>query len=140
MKPGAGNRRMNAIPSMKRPTGIALAACLLALLHAISAQASDERSTGFELHGNAAAGQPIYLRHCASCHGPEGAGDGQEGRAFDGGPSNFTTGEANTRRFYRATRDGGMAVGLSGAMPAFRHTLEDGEIHDVVAYLIELAH
>lgn len=134
-----GNSWMAAIASMIRPAGNALTAFLLAGLWSISLHASDEPSGDFELHGDAAAGEAIYLRHCASCHGPKGAGDGQEGRAFEGGPSDFTTGEADAERLYRATRDGGMAVGLSGAMPVFRHTLDEEEIQDVVAYLIQLA-
>lgn len=130
---------MTATVSIMQGATLATAGILLAALQPVSVQASDEKSALFELHGDAAAGEQIYLRHCASCHGPKGAGDGQEGRAFEGGPSDFTSGKGDARRFYLATRDGGMAVGLSGAMPVFRHTLDDDEIHDVVAYLMRLA-
>jgi len=133
------NSHVAVIASIIRPAGSALTAFLLAGFWSISAHASDELTGDFELRGDTAAGEAIYLRHCASCHGPKGAGDGQEGRAFEGGPSDLTTGEADAERLYRATRDGGMAVGLSGAMPVFRHTLDEEEIHDVVAYLIQLA-
>ena len=125
--------------SMTRPTAIALAACLVAVLQSVSAPASDTVPGGFVLDGDAGTGEAIYQRHCASCHGPQGAGDGQEGQAFDPGPSDFTAVEADAERFYRATRDGGMAVGLSGAMPVYRHTLDDDEIRDVVAHLMQLA-
>lgn len=134
-----GDRKVIAMTKMTRLAGIGFSVCLLVALQTRSVQASDDRSGAFDLHGDAAEGQGIYLRHCASCHGPQGAGNGQEGKAFDSGSSDFTVVEADAGRFYRATRDGGMAVGLSGAMPVYRHTLDDDEIHDVVAYLMQLA-
>ncbi|WP_425477618.1 c-type cytochrome [Alkalisalibacterium limincola] len=60
---------------------IALATCLLVLLHAVPVQASSGTPTALEVQGDAAAGEPLYQRHCAACHGPAGRGDGQQGRA-----------------------------------------------------------
>lgn len=122
-----------------RAMTVALVSAAAMLVHSASALAAEPRSEGFELHGDPAAGRVVYERHCATCHGPDGTGDGREGQAFDPGPSDFTRLEPDAERFYRATRDGGMAVGLSAAMPAFRHTLSEQEIHDVVAHLIRLA-
>lgn len=130
---------MTAVGSVARALSVALAACVLAAGHPSAVLASGDHLTDFELEGNFAEGKQVYQRHCASCHGPKGAGDGREGQAFDPGPSDFTAIVADARRFYRATRDGGMAVGLAGTMPAFRHTLSDEEIRHVVAYLIRLA-
>jgi len=130
---------MTAAGSLTRAAKFALAAWVISIAQSSAAQAAGDQRTDFELQGTPAAGIPIYQRHCASCHGPNGRGDGREGQAFDPGPSDFTTVDADAQRFYRATRDGGMAVGLAGTMPAFRHTLSEQEIHHVVAYLVRLA-
>jgi len=125
--------------SMPRNTVIALAACLLIVLRPVSAPALDSgEAKEVALNGDGNAGEAIYLEHCASCHGIRGAGDGPQGRAFDPRPADFTAIEADAERFYLATRDGGMAIGMSGAMPMYRHTLDDGEIRDVVAHLMHL--
>ncbi len=130
---------MTVMTTLKRHAAIALATCLLLLSQFVPVQASNEPSTNLELRADAAAGERLYQRHCAACHGPRGRGDGQQGRAFDPGPPDFTAGNADAERFYQATRDGGMAVGVSGAMPAFRHTLSEQQIHDVIAHLMQLA-
>lgn len=129
---------MTVMASLKRHASIALATCLFVLLPVFPVQASNETPTALELRGDAAAGEPLYQRHCAACHGPRGRGDGQQGRAFDPGPPDFTAGDADAERLYQATRDGGMAVGVSGAMPAFRHTLSEQQIHAVIAHLMQL--
>lgn len=130
---------MTAMTVRKRHAAIALATGLLVWSHVVPVQGSDARPTARELRADAAAGEPLYQRHCAACHGPHGRGDGQQGRAFDPGPPDFTSGNADAERYYRATRDGGMAVGVSGAMPAFRHTLSEEQIRDVIAHLMQLA-
>lgn len=122
-----------------RGTAVAPVAAVAMLVHSVFVLAAEPGTEGFELQGDPAAGRVVYERHCVTCHGPGGTGDGREGQAFDPGPSDFTRIEPDAQRFYRATRDGGMAVGLSGAMPAFRHTLSDEEIQDVVAHLVRLA-
>ncbi len=129
---------MTVMTTLKRQAAIALATGLL-WSQTVPVQAWNGTPTTLELRADSAAGEPLYQRHCAACHGPRGRGDGQQGRAFDPGPPDFTAANADAERFYRATRDGGMAVGVSGAMPAFRHTLSEQQIHDVVAHLMQLA-
>lgn len=124
--------------SLNRNASIALATCLFVLPQSVPVQAAKETHSALELRGDAAAGEPLYQRHCAACHGPRGRGDGLQGRAFDPGPPDFTAGNADAERIYQATRDGGMAVGVSGAMPAFRHTLSEEQIHAVIAHLMQL--
>jgi mono/diheme cytochrome c family protein len=130
---------MRVMASPKRHASLALAATLLVLVNSFPVHASNETPSAIELRGDAAVGEPLYQRHCAACHGPQGRGDGQQGRAFDPGPPDLTAGDADAERFHLATRDGGMAVGGSAAMPVFRHTLTEQQIHDVVAHLIQLA-
>lgn len=129
---------MKVMATLEWNASIALATCLLVLLHAVPVQASGGTPTALEVQGDAAAGEPLYQRHCAACHGPAGRGDGQQGRAFDPGPPDFTAGGADAERFYLATRDGGMAVGVSAAMPAFRHTLSEQQTRDIIAHLMQM--
>ncbi|MCA1798272.1 MAG: cytochrome c [Xanthomonadaceae bacterium] len=97
-------------------------------------------STGpFELNGDAARGQAIYMANCSSCHGREGRGDGPVGRALRPPATDFTAAEAMTaERAYLVVRDGGMAANLAPTMAAFGRSLDDQQIHDVVAYVMQL--
>jgi mono/diheme cytochrome c family protein len=78
--------------------------------------------------------------HCASCHGDRAKGDGSWAGAYEPPPSDLTREGLDAERLFLATRDGGMAVGMRATMPAFRHTLDEQSIHDVVAYIQSLNH
>ncbi|MEE8104379.1 MAG: c-type cytochrome [Planctomycetota bacterium] len=85
-------------------------------------------------------GSKTYARHCASCHGKDGAGDGPAAMFFSPRPRNFLRGNYRFRStpvgnppldadLYRSIRRG---VGMS--MPAWP-TLSDGQVWDLVEYL-----
>lgn len=93
----------------------------------------------FELRGDPEAGKAPYQQQCASCHGSSGQGDGPAARAFNPPPSDLTREDLTAERLFLATRDGGMAVGLTAMMPAFGRSMSEDTIHDVVAYLKSLA-
>jgi len=94
----------------------------------------------FALNGDARAGQPLYQMHCADCHGERAQGDGSWAGAYEPPPSDLTREGLSAERLFIATRDGGMAVGMRATMPAFRHTLDEQSIHDIVAYINSLDH
>ena len=94
----------------------------------------------FEPTGNAEAGQAQYQTHCASCHGDRAQGDGSWAGAYEPPPSDLTRDGLDAERLFLATRDGGMAVGMRATMPAFRHTLDEQSIHDIVAWIQSLDH
>jgi cbb3-type cytochrome c oxidase subunit III len=79
------------------------------------------------------AGRKLYRRHCASCHGAGGKGDG--GQALSGGePSDLTddvwdTGGTDGEIFV-AIRDG-----LSSDMLAYKDKLKEKEIWQVVVFV-----
>jgi cbb3-type cytochrome c oxidase subunit III len=83
------------------------------------------------------AGRQLYKRHCASCHGAKGKGDG--GQALSGGePSDLTddvwdTGSTDGEIFV-ATRDG-----LSADMQAYKDKLKEKEIWQIVVFVRSLA-
>jgi mono/diheme cytochrome c family protein len=82
------------------------------------------------------AGRKLYKRHCASCHGAGGKGDG--GQALSGGePSDLTddvwdTGSTDGEIFV-AIRDG-----LSADMLAYKDKLKEKEIWEVVVFVRSL--
>jgi cbb3-type cytochrome c oxidase subunit III len=84
-----------------------------------------------------AAGKKLYQRHCASCHGRGGKGDG--GQALSGGePSDLT----DDMWDYGST-DGEIFVvirdGLSADMLGYKDKLKEKEIWQVVVYVRTLA-
>ena len=92
----------------------------------------------FVLDGNAETGKALYQLHCASCHGDRAKGDGSWAGAYQPPPSDLTREGLDAERLFLATRDGGMAVGMRATMPAFRHTLDEQSIHDIVAWIKSL--
>lgn len=90
----------------------------------------------FELAGTAEDGQQLYEQQCATCHGVEGGGDGPSAGNLE--MADFTQATLDPQRAYTTIRDGGRAVGLSPAMPAFREAMDDQQIRDVTAYVLEM--
>ncbi len=93
----------------------------------------------FRLRGDPAAGQAFYQAQCTSCHGVEGRGDGPAAVGMDPPATDFTQVELSPERTYRVIRDGGRALGMSRAMPAFRAATDDQTLRDVAAYTLELS-
>ena len=91
--------------------------------------------------GNAAAGQAVYDRECAQCHGQNGKGDGEEAQYLTALPKDFKSAGLDKRsdEFLAAVvAKGGAAKGLSDSMPAFPK-LSKPELDAVVAYIRQLA-
>jgi putative copper resistance protein D len=85
-----------------------------------------------------ASGAALYARHCASCHGPEGAGDGPAGRRLPRPP-------ADLRASHTAHHTAGdlfwwISRGIPGAgMPGFGGALTEEERWDLVNLVRALA-
>jgi len=82
------------------------------------------------------AGRQLYQRHCASCHGPNGRGDG--GMALSGGtPSDLTDDVWD----YGST-DGEIFVvirdGVSSDMLGYKEKLKDEQIWRIVNFIRDL--
>jgi mono/diheme cytochrome c family protein len=103
-------------------------------------------------HGAAAAmkvdpkvqrGQQAFTQYCASCHGPEGKGDGISGQNLPIKPQNLAEGRQLNPLpdsfLYSVIAHGAQSVGLSPLMPAFKPYLSDFQIDDVIAYVRTLA-
>ncbi|MFN7944230.1 MAG: cytochrome c [Blastocatellia bacterium] len=79
------------------------------------------------------AGKKLYQRHCASCHGPQGKGDGSQALA-GGTPSDLTDETwdygSSDGEIFVAIRDG-----VSADMLAYKDKLTDKQIWQLVTFI-----
>lgn len=86
--------------------------------------------------GDAKAGAKLYKRYCRGCHGDDGRG----------GAHTFMPHIENLTKkgyiellpdsyLYTAIADGGEAIGKSAYMPAWKSTLSDQEVKDIIAHI-----
>jgi len=78
------------------------------------------------------AGMVLYTKHCATCHGKTGLGDGVKARALKEHPGDFSAAayqnQTDGEHFYK-TRVG------RGEMPKYEGKLSDDDIWNVVNYM-----
>jgi cytochrome c553 len=86
-----------------------------------------------------AAAKQNYDTFCVKCHGPTGTGNGPAAATLSTSPRNFTDCAAMSKisddTMFNVIKNGGASVGLSKDMQAWSSGFEDGEIHDLVAYV-----
>ncbi|HWQ34124.1 MAG TPA: cytochrome c [Blastocatellia bacterium] len=79
------------------------------------------------------AGKKLYQRHCASCHGPQGRGDGSQALA-GGTPSDLTDETwdygSSDGEIFVAIRDG-----VSADMLAYKDKLTEKQIWQLVTFI-----
>lgn len=82
-------------------------------------------------------GRKLYAANCASCHGPDGRGDGPMARSLDPAPADLAFAASHPPFgddfFYWTIAEGGAQFG--SAMPAFKDTLKPAQIWAIVAAL-----
>jgi mono/diheme cytochrome c family protein len=78
------------------------------------------------------AGQTLYAKNCAACHGKTGLGDGPKAKSLKTPPTNFTKAEFQNQtdgeHFYK-TKTG------RGDMTKYEGKLSDDDIWNVVNYM-----
>jgi mono/diheme cytochrome c family protein len=82
---------------------------------------------------NIASGKDLYAKHCKSCHGATGLGDGAKAATLDVPCGDFTAAkfqkEADGSIFYKITEG-------RGKMPSFKKTItDDNERWNIVHYM-----
>ena len=85
-----------------------------------------------------AAGQKVYEKSCASCHGPNGKGDGKMGAELNPKPSDLTDAEwkhgSSDGEIFAVLRDGVKNTG----MRSFKSKMTEHEMWEVVNYVRSL--
>ncbi|MEI6172596.1 MAG: cytochrome c [Bacteroidota bacterium] len=84
-----------------------------------------------------ADGKDLYAKHCKSCHGAAGLGDGPKAATLDVPCSDFSTkkfqGQADGEIFFQITEG-------KGKMPSFKKTItEDNDRWSIVNYIRTMA-
>ena len=95
------------------------------------------------LRGDATAGAQVYATYCASCHGPEGKGDGPVAQTLQPPPANHADhaymGTLSDAQLYKVISHGGAAVGKSPLMAPWGGVVNDEGIRDLIAFIRKLS-
>ena len=129
---------------------VTLTACLSVALAARSPQDHQHPAEGGAHHhpaaanlknpvppkaASVAAGQALYHKQCAGCHGDTGAGDGAMGEELNPKPSNLADADwkhgATDGEIFTVLRDGVKSTG----MKAYGHKMTTHQLWDVVNYV-----
>jgi mono/diheme cytochrome c family protein len=106
------------------------------MLEAIRAEEREGKLTYVESQG-----RHLFLHYCATCHGDEGRGDGQNASNLNPSPPDLTS--SSTARDAALLRkvivDGTAAAGRSPLSPPWGRSLSQQEIDYLVAYCASLA-
>lgn len=82
-----------------------------------------------------AAGQPLFVTNCSTCHGPEGKGDGASGLALPKRPQDLTSDDVlnmSDGQIFLVLKNGKMRDG-SMTMPPIRR-LSNDQMWQIIAY------
>ena len=86
--------------------------------------------------GDSAQGATLYKRYCRGCHGEDGRGGAHTFMPHIGNLTKKDYIEFIPDGFlFTVIAEGGVAVGKSGYMPAWRGTLSEQNIKDVIAFI-----
>jgi mono/diheme cytochrome c family protein len=95
------------------------------------------------VEADAAAGKADYQIFCASCHGPNGGGDGPVAQALDPKPAKHSDGNymnpLTDDYLFQVIKFGGASVGKSPMMAPLGGSLSDQQIRNVIAFIRTLA-
>ena len=106
------------------------------MLEAIRAE---EEAAGLTYAEN--QGKQVFTRYCATCHGDEGKGDGQNASNLNPAPPDLTVSKNLGDAAYvrRVIAEGSAAAGRSPLSPPWGRTLSDQDIEYVTRYCGALA-
>jgi mono/diheme cytochrome c family protein len=90
---------------------------------------------GAPLSFSESQGKRLFLQYCATCHGDEGRGDGQNASNLKPPPPDLTVSRnVDTANLKRAIAEGSAAIGRTPLSPPWGRSLSGEQIDDLVAY------
>ena len=94
-----------------------------------------------ELTARERHGRRVFAQRCATCHGAEGRGDGQNAYNLDPPPPDFqeSLAELSPEDRRRVIEEGTAAIGRSALCPPWGRSLEGLEVEALLAYLVVTA-
>jgi mono/diheme cytochrome c family protein len=100
------------------------------LLDAIRAEEREGKLTYVESQG-----RHLFLHYCATCHGDEGRGDGQNASNLNPPPPDLTaSGSGNAILLRKVIVEGSAAAGRSPLSPPWGRSLSEQEITYLITY------
>ncbi len=101
---------------------------------------ADERVGG--LSYGESQGKRLFAQYCATCHGDEGKGDGQNASNLNPAPPDLTLPKNahDAAQLRRVITEGSAAIGRSPLSPPWGRNLSAQQIDYLVAYCQALAH
>ena len=98
---------------------------------------------GDDDHEAIEAGESIYGTNCATCHGPEGQGDGPGAEGLDPKPASLADAhmmeELSDGYLFWRVSEGGAFDPINSAMPAWKDVLSETERWQVITFLRSLS-
>jgi cbb3-type cytochrome c oxidase subunit III len=123
-----------------------LGACQPATNTATDAAAEKAKADSLRVAAAVEAGAPVFLQHCAACHGNGGNGDGEvatqiakQGVKVARLNDLDRMSKLSREELLTVVRKGGAHSGRSGFMPAWADSLDEKQLNDVVEFITSLA-
>lgn len=88
--------------------------------------------------GDPKNGRPIYEKHCLSCHGMAGKGDGIDGASLVVPPANFQSARSREKPDFELLLSISHGIAYS-PMHGWRGRLTEDEMWDVISYIRTMA-
>jgi mono/diheme cytochrome c family protein len=104
------------------------------LLEALRAEESEANLTYVESQG-----KRLFAQYCATCHGDDGHGDGQNASNLNPAPPDLAASRRDPALVRRVIVEGSAAVGRSPLSPPWGRTLSHQEVDYLVAYCEAIA-
>ncbi|MBI4522259.1 MAG: cytochrome c [Deltaproteobacteria bacterium] len=81
----------------------------------------------------------LFRELCSVCHGVGGKGDGPSAQGLEPKPADFTNCKAMAKDsddvLFKIIKGGGQSAGRSTVMPAWRDSLSDQQIGDLIKFI-----
>jgi len=134
----AGALRAAAGPGLGAVAGLGLLA--VAACQKVPSPARDVLQEAFRddaLSATEARGHRLFLQRCATCHGPQGRGDGQNAYNLDPPPPDFQVSLArlSVAERRRVIEGGTASLGRSPLCPPRRRALDADQVDALLAWL-----